>query len=229
MKLTLLLAAAVAGLAWLAAPSRAQDTATPAEKPAGQPEAAKATEKTVYVIMKTSLGDVTIELNREKAPASVDNFLSYVDKKFYDGTIFHRVIPTFMIQGGGFTPDMSQKPTDKPVKNEWQNGLKNTKGSVAMARLGGRADSATSQFFINVQDNPFLDEPRDGAGYAVFGKVAEGMDVVDKIKAVKTGTKKTPQGQPMSDVPVETVLIKEMRRLTPQETEALKSRIDAKK
>ena len=198
-----------------AAPPAAQPDkpATP-DKPAEPP---KQEEKLVYVTMKTSMGEVVLELNNEKAPISTANFLSYVDKKFYDGTIFHRVIPKFMVQGGGFTADMQQKQTDKPIKNEWQNGLKNTKGSIAMARLGERPDSATSQFFINVADNPFLNEPRDGAGYAVFGKVVGGMDVVEKIKDVPTGVKNR-----MSDVPVQTVTIESIRRSTPEEVSKIK-------
>ena len=222
MKLTSLLALGlISGLSLLAPAARAQD------KPAAKPEAPKqdqpkpaATENNVYVILKTSMGDIALELDKAKAPVSTENFLSYADKKFYDGTIFHRVIANFMIQGGGFTPDMTQKKTDKPIKNEWQNGLKNTKGTVAMARLGGNADSATSQFFINVKDNGFLDQPRDGAGYAVFGTVVDGMDVVDKIKGVKTGTKGG-----MQDVPVEPVVIKEVRRMTADETTALKAKL----
>jgi cyclophilin family peptidyl-prolyl cis-trans isomerase len=207
----------VAGLLSLVSAVRAQDKpATPAEKP---PQPAPATEPTVYVIMKTSMGDIALELNREKAPISVENFLSYVEKKHYDGTIFHRIIPTFMVQGGGYTPDMTQKKTAAGIKNEWKNGLKNEKYTVAMARLGGQADSATSQFFINVADNSFLDQPRDGAGYAVFAKVPDkaSQDVVDKMKAVKTGMKNG-----MQDVPTETITIKEVRKMTPEEVAALK-------
>jgi cyclophilin family peptidyl-prolyl cis-trans isomerase len=121
----------------------------------------------------------------------------------YEGTVFHRVISSFMIQGGGHTADLSKRTTNKPIKNEWKNGLKNVKGSVAMARLGGNPDSATSQFFINVVDNPFLDKPQpDGAAYAVFGKVIAGLDVVEAIRKVKTGTKGG-----MGDVPLEPVTI----------------------
>ena len=222
MKLSLLLGAAcVAGLLF-AAGARAQ-----ADKPAEAPKPA-ATENVVYVIMKTSSGDMTLELNNEKAPISTANFLYYADKKYYDGTVFHRVIDNFMIQGGGFTTDMAQKKdAAKGIKNEWQNGLKNSKHTVAMARLGGQPDSATSQFFINIKDNGFLDEPRDGAGYAVFGRVVDGMDVVDKIKGVKTGTRATPQG-PMQDVPVDTVTIKEIRRLNADETAAIKAKLGKK-
>jgi len=155
------------------------------------------------VVMETSLGTIKIELNEEKAPISVKNFLSYVDDKFYDGTIFHRVIDGFMIQGGGFEPGMKQKTTKAPIKNESGNGLSNVRGSVAMARTND-LDSATSQFYINVVDNSGkLDTPK----YCVFGKVIEGMDVVDKIRAVKTATK----GR-FGDVPVEDVVIKSVTR-----------------
>lgn len=169
-----------------------------------------AAEKNPVVLMETSLGNVKIELDQAKAPISVKNFLSYVDEKFYDGTIFHRVIANFMIQGGGFTADMQQKPTKAPIKNEAGNGLSNKRGTLAMARTMV-VDSATAQFFINVVDNDFLDH-RDnspqGFGYAVFGRVIEGMDVVDKIKAVKTGNK-----MGFQDVPVETVVIKSIKRV----------------
>ncbi|HMN41351.1 MAG TPA: peptidylprolyl isomerase [Phycisphaerales bacterium] len=154
-----------------------------------------------YVKLTTSMGDVVLEIDGEKAPISARNFLSYVDAKHYDGTIFHRVIENFMVQGGGFTPDMQQKKTEKPIKNEWRNGLKNVKGSIAMARTQV-ADSATSQFFINVTNNSFLDEPNDGAAYAVFGKVVSGLDVVEKIRKVKTGNKGM-----HGDVPVTPVVI----------------------
>lgn len=158
--------------------------------------------------MKTSLGDIRIELDEQNAPISVRNFLSYVDSGHYDGTIFHRVISNFMIQGGGFTPDMKQKKQSATIKNEWKNGLKNQRGALAMARLGGDPDSASCQFFINVKDNSFLDQPQpDGAAYAVFGKVVSGMDVVDKIKAVRTGTKSGHQ-----DVPAEPVTITSVKR-----------------
>src|SRR5581483_12431173 len=139
------------------------------------------------VIISTSIGDIKIELYPDKAPETVKNFLSYVNDKFYDGTIFHRVIPGFMIQGGGFTPDMQQKPTNPSVKNEAANGLKNEVGTLAMARTPD-PNSATAQFFINVKDNDFLDykdSSVQGFGYCVFGKVIEGMDVVRKIELVK--------------------------------------------
>ncbi len=161
-------------------------------------------EKTVRITMQTSMGDIVLELDRENAPISTENFVNYAKKGHYDGTIFHRVIDGFMIQGGGFTPDMRQKPTDPPIKNEWKNGLKNVRGSIAMARTS-IPDSATSQFFINVVDNPFLDQPNGGAAYAVFGRVVEGMDVVDKIRNVKTANK---GGH--GDVPVEPIVIEKV-------------------
>ncbi len=161
------------------------------------------------VIMETSMGTMEIELYADKAPVSVENFLKYTDEKFYDGTIFHRVIDNFMIQGGGFSGDMQQKQTHDPIKNEADNGLKNERGTLAMARTGV-VDSATSQFFINVKDNEFLnykDKTPRGYGYAVFAKVVSGMDVVDKIKVVKTGKKEM-----RSDVPLEQVVIKSVKR-----------------
>src|SRR5436309_3582049 len=160
------------------------------------------------VVMETSMGTIKIELFEDKAPITVKNFLGYVDDKFYDGTLFHRVIPTFMIQGGGMVPGMREKQTKAPIKNESSNGLSNQKGTLAMARTSV-PDSATSQFFINLKDNTFLDkaQARDGVGYAVFGKVISGMDVVDKIKAVPTGRR----GH-HDDVPVKDVVITSMRR-----------------
>lgn len=165
--------------------------------------------------LATSKGDIVLELNNEKAPISTKNFLSYVDKKFYDGTIFHRVMPNFVIQGGGHTADLAQKATDAPIKNEWKNGLKNVRGSISMARLPA-PDSATSQFFLNVRDNDALDMANGGAAYAVFGKVVAGMEVVDKIRMVKTGNKGG-----MGDVPIETVSINSAIRLTPEEAKAI--------
>jgi peptidyl-prolyl cis-trans isomerase A (cyclophilin A) len=141
------------------------------------------------VKLATSAGDIVIELDRDRAPATVDNFLSYVRFRHYDGTIFHRVIPNFMIQGGGLDAKMAERPTQAPIALEARNGLSNVRGSVAMARKPD-PNSATAQFFINVVDNPFLDaaNARDGHGYAVFGKVVEGMEVVDKIREVPTRT-----------------------------------------
>lgn len=157
------------------------------------------------VAIETSQGTFVVELDPVKAPITVKNFLDYVDAKFYDGTIFHRVIRTFMIQGGGFTPDMQKKATRAPIKLEASNGLSNLRGTVAMARTAVR-DSATSQFFVNVVDNKNLD--RYGGGYAVFGKVVSGMDVVDKIKDAKTTRK---GGH--ANVPVELVTIKSAKRV----------------
>jgi peptidyl-prolyl cis-trans isomerase A (cyclophilin A) len=141
------------------------------------------------VVMKTSMGTIKIELFEDKAPISVKNFLSYVDEKYFNGTVFHRVIKGFMIQGGGFeaSDPIKQKPTKAQIKNESDNGLKNERGTLAMARTND-PNSATSQFFINVVNNSFLDKAQGNPGYAVFAKVIEGMDVVDKIRAVKTGT-----------------------------------------
>jgi cyclophilin family peptidyl-prolyl cis-trans isomerase len=153
--------------------------------------------KNPSVVMKTSLGSVTMELYPDKAPESVKNFLQYVNDKFYDGTIFHRVISNFMIQGGGFEASMKQKPTRAPVKNEAANKLKNEIGTVAMARTS-EPNSATAQFFVNVKDNGFLDyrdSSPQGIGYCVFGKVTAGMDVVEKIKAVPTGAQDIPKTQ----------------------------------
>lgn len=158
------------------------------------------------VVMDTSYGPIKIELFEDKAPITVKNFLSYVDKKHYDGTIFHRVIADFMIQGGGFEPGMREKASGEPIKNEASNGVKNERGTIAMARTND-PDSATAQFFINVKDNPFLNKSDQSAGYAAFGKVIEGMEVVDKIKAVRTGRK-----GPHGDVPVDDILIKSVTR-----------------
>jgi cyclophilin family peptidyl-prolyl cis-trans isomerase len=173
----------------------------PAPAPAPAAATPKVTGKPV-VIMKTSMGTVKIELDAERAPISVENFLGYVDKKFYDGTIFHRVINGFMIQGGGFDQEMHQKPTAPPIKNEGTNGLTNDRGTIAMARTA-ILDSATAQFYINVVNNPMLNYP-SGGGYAVFGKVIEGMDVVDKIKAVPT-TMATGDHVPVTPVVIESI------------------------
>jgi len=155
------------------------------------------------VKLETSMGDVVIELNEEAAPVTVKNFLQYVEEGFYDGTIFHRVIPDFMIQGGGFTTEMTKKETHAPIANEASNGLKNSRGATAMARTSD-PDSATAQFFINHADNDFLNYvDNNNPGYAVFGKVVEGMEAVDKIAAVETGSRKG-----MDDVPTEPVIIK---------------------
>ena len=165
-------------------------------------------EDNPVVEMKTSKGTIKIELYSDKAPITVENFLTYVNEGFFDGLIFHRVIPDFMIQAGGHNPDMSRKPTHPPIKNEAKNGLSNLRGTIAMARTN-LIDSATSQFFINLKDNTFLDHKGDSPrefGYCVFGKVISGMDVVDAIAKVETGSK---AGQ--NDVPLETVLIESMK------------------
>jgi peptidyl-prolyl cis-trans isomerase A (cyclophilin A) len=180
--------------------------ADPPKSPA--PGKSAAPGKAQHAVLKTSLGEITIELYPDKAPITVKNFLDYVDAKFFDGTIFHRVIPDFMIQGGGFTPDMQQKPTRAPIKNEAGNGLKNTTGTLAMARTGV-VDSATAQFFINTVDNPSLDHRDEGAGfgYAVFGKVVNGMDVVKKIATVPTGNKGPFQNVPTTPVVIESARV----------------------
>ncbi len=162
------------------------------------------------VLMKTSMGEIELELFEDKAPTTVKNFLKYVDKGFYKDTIFHRVIDGFMIQGGGFTKDMSEKKTEAPIKNEAVNKLENNIGTIAMARTMD-VDSATAQFFINVNDNTFLNHTAptpQGFGYAVFGKVTKGMPVVNKIKAVPTGMKNG-----MGDVPKTEVIILEVKRI----------------
>lgn len=166
---------------------------------------ALAAEVNPQAVIHTSAGDIKLELYADKAPASVENFINYANSGFYDGTVFHRVISTFMIQGGGFTPDMQKKVPGEPIQNEAANGISNTRGTVAMARTN-HPHSATSQFFINVQDNPNLDysggnSSRDW-GYAVFGRVISGMEVVDQIRFVETARK-----GPYSDVPVEPVVI----------------------
>jgi cyclophilin family peptidyl-prolyl cis-trans isomerase len=170
--------------------------------------AAGPTARNPVVLMETSMGNVKLELFAKEAPISVKNFLDYVNSGFYNGTIYHRVIPNFMIQGGEFTADLKQKQTNPPIKNEADNGLKNRSGTLAMARTMV-VDSATAQFFINVIDNVFLNHRNktpQGYGYAVFGKVIEGMDVVNKIAAVKTGTQKGFQ-----NVPEISVIIKSMK------------------
>ena len=161
------------------------------------------------VVIKTSEGDITVRLFADKSPVTVANFLSYVDSGFYSGTIFHRVIPNFMIQGGGFTPDMAEKENGEPIVNESKNRVHNTRGTVAMARTND-PDSATSQFFINQRNNLTLDWAPGRAGYTVFGEVILGMDIVDFIATAPTG-----QTGPFGDVPIEPILIKEVVRANP--------------
>jgi peptidyl-prolyl cis-trans isomerase A (cyclophilin A) len=172
--------------------------------PAAQAKSKKVVKEGNMVEMKTSMGTIKIELNPDKAPLTVANFQKYAKDGFYDGTIFHRVISNFMIQGGGYDKAMNRKETRDPVKNESSNGLKNETGTIAMARTSD-VDSATAQWFINTKDNASLDYPSMG-GYTVFGKVVEGMDVVKKIEAVKTSTQKG-----MKDVPVDQVVIESVR------------------
>jgi cyclophilin family peptidyl-prolyl cis-trans isomerase len=169
---------------------------------------APAADKNPVVVIDTSLGKIKVELFQDKAPVTVKNFLGYVDDKFYDGTIYHRVIADFMIQGGGFEPGMKEKKTKEAIKNESSNGLSNGRGTIAMARTRA-PNSATAQFYINVKDNAKLDKANaaDDVGYCVFGNVIDGMDVVDKIKGVKTETKGG-----FGDVPSEDVVIKSIRR-----------------
>lgn len=194
-----LVAAALAPFLLAAVASVAAAQAAPAAS--GQPAANEP-----VVVVKTSLGEIQMKLYKDKAPVSVANFLAYVNKGFYDGTIFHRVIPNFMVQGGGYSADMAKKSTLAPIPLEAKNGLLNMRGSVAMARTGD-PNSATAQFFINLVDNAGLDYPKpDGHGYAVFGQVIAGMDVVDKIAAVPTTTKAG-----MRDVPGTPVVIESIR------------------
>ena len=162
-----------------------------------------------HILMTTTVGPMTLELDADNAPKTVENFLSYVSSGFYDGTIFHRVINNFMVQGGGFTADMEQKATQAPIENEANNGLKNTRGTIAMARTQD-PHSATAQFFINVQDNDFLNhtgENMQGWGYAVFGKVTEGEGVLDKIRCVETGSQAGHQDVPVEPIIIESVTI----------------------
>jgi peptidyl-prolyl cis-trans isomerase A (cyclophilin A) len=198
---------------------------TLAQAPAAMPgQAAPASEASAkplpsgpVVVLDTSLGAIKLVLNKEKAPITVENFLKYVRARHYDGLVFHRVIQNFMIQGGGYDSALVEKPTREPIKNEASNGLRNSRGTIAMARTNA-PNSATSQFFINLKENARLDYGIGGAGYAVFGEVVEGMDVVDKIAAVTTTLKsgkdpKTGQEIPMQDVPFVSVVIKSAREV----------------
>ncbi len=184
-----------------ASPLMAEQTATAPAQPAAE------AVQPVDVVMKTSKGDMTIRLNPEQAPVTVKNFLTYVDKGFYKGLVFHRVMPGFMIQGGGMTADMSQKPTGAPIKNESDNGLRNSRGTIAMARTAN-PDSATSQFFINLVNNEFLNNRPGRPGYAVFGELIKGQEVMDAIASVKTGNR-----GPHANVPVEPVFILAVERV----------------
>jgi peptidyl-prolyl cis-trans isomerase A (cyclophilin A) len=161
------------------------------------------------ILFETTLGDFKIEFFEKEAPISVANFIQYVEDGFFDGSIFHRIVPGFVIQGGGFTEDMTQKKTKPAIKNEADNGLKNSRGTLSMARTND-INSATSQFFVNLKDNDFLDHSRGNFGYAVFARVTEGMDVIDKIAAVETGRKRG-----FDDVPVDAVIMKSVRKVEP--------------
>lgn len=181
----------------------------PGSQPASAPKAPEAARPSANPIveLKTSLGVIEIELLQDKAPLSVENFVAYVSAGHYNGTLFHRVMPDFMIQGGGFAADFKQKPTKAPIKNEAANGLKNERGTVAMARTSA-VDSATAEFFINVKDNAFLDHGVRDYGYAVFGKVVKGMDVADKIRMVKTATRSGMENVPVEPVVIESAKVK---------------------
>jgi cyclophilin family peptidyl-prolyl cis-trans isomerase len=204
----------VAFLGWITAiqgPARAAQAATrPVQVPPIQAPAAEPAPGNPVAVVSTSLGDFTIELFKEQAPVSVANFLQYVQDNFYAGTVFHRVKPGFMIQGGGFSQSLEQKPTRAPIQNEATNGLRNARGTLAMARTR-QLRSATSQFYVNLVDNHMLDHTGfspDDFGYAVFGRVLTGMDVVDRIAAVKTHATGG-----MEDVPVDPVVIKDVKLL----------------
>lgn len=190
-----------------------QSATQPSTAPAAPPPKANPLE---YVVLSTNKGAIVLELNREKAPISTANYLRYVDSEFYNGTVFHRVIPGFMIQGGGFTKEARQKATQPGITNEWQNGLKNTRGTIAMARLGGKPDSGNSQFFINLVDNGMLDQARDGAGYAVFGKVVAGMSVVDAIAGAPTEVRGG-----MGDWPKEDIVIDSAKAISADDAKKL--------
>jgi peptidyl-prolyl cis-trans isomerase A (cyclophilin A) len=192
------------GLAALAC-QQGDESATAAAAGAAGAAAAPATgEGNPVVLIQTSKGTLKVELETERSPLTVQNFLAYADEGFYDGTIFHRVIDGFMIQGGGFAPDMTQKPAKAPIKNEASNGLLNKRGTLAMARTSV-VDSATAQFFINLADNDFLNHGSRDFGYAVFGRVVEGMDVVDAIAKVQTGRKGGHEAVPSEPVVIQSI------------------------
>ncbi|MHC4448093.1 MAG: peptidylprolyl isomerase [Planctomycetota bacterium] len=199
--------------------AKGTESAPPSEPPATAPKPEPApppVEPYAWVVLETSMGDIVLRLDRERAPISVENFLGYVTEGFYDGTIFHRVLPNFVIQGGGFNPGMQKKTPGPPIVNEWTNGLKNLRGTISMARMR-LPDSATCQFFISVKDNPSLDQANaatGGAGYAVFGEVVSGMDVADRIRHVPTGT----SGR-YGDVPIEEVVLVTATALTAEQAQ----------
>jgi cyclophilin family peptidyl-prolyl cis-trans isomerase len=194
-----------------AEPSEPSATA-PGPEPAPPPA-----ERYAWVVLETSMGDIVLRLDRERAPITVENFLGYVTEGFYDGTIFHRVLKNFVIQGGGFNPGMQKKTPGPPIVNEWTNGLKNLRGTISMGRMRLPPDSATSQFFISVKDNPALDQANaatGGAGYAAFGGVVAGMEVVDRIRSVPTGA----SGR-YPDVPLEDVVLVTAAELTAEQAQ----------
>lgn len=202
---------AVLAATLLLAACSASDSADSAERAVSADSTVAAAEQGPRVVLTTSAGDITLALYEDESPITVENFLQYVDDEFYDGLIFHRVISGFMIQGGGFNESMAQQSTREPIQNEADNGLSNDRGTIAMARTQA-PHSATAQFFINVADNSQLNQRGNQWGYAVFGEVVEGMDVVDRIAATETGTQPTPMGA-MGDVPVEAIVIEQIRRL----------------
>ena len=197
-----------------AAPTVPATPATPAkDATTTQPVPTAAME---YAVIKTTKGDIVIELDRAKAPITVENFVSYIKEGFFDGTVFHRIVPGFVIQGGGFTPQGEQKKTRAPIANEWQNGLKNKRGTLSMARTNN-PNSASSQFFVSLKDNDALDQPiSGGAGYAVFGKVIVGMDVVDAIARAPRGNR-----GPMADWPVEDVVMTKVEMVSKADADKL--------
>ena len=204
-------------LASLTATAALAMQATPEAKPA-EPAASQAPAATgpVFVSFETTKGTILLELDPSKAPISVENFLKYVKSGFYDNTAFHRIVPNFVVQGGGFDKELVQKPTNPPIKNEWTNGLKNAKGTISMARLPS-PDTATSQFFLNLKDNPALDGA-NGPGYAVFGKIVVGMNVLETLGQIRTapaeGTDQTGTKRMFSDVPTERVMITKATEVT---------------
>lgn len=204
-----------------------QPKPTAEPKPAAEAKPAADDSLKPRVKLETTLGDIILELDGEKAPISTDNFMMYVNDKFYDGLVFHRVMPNFMIQGGGFTAEIDKKnATRPPIKNEWKNGLKNARGTIAMARTAA-PDSATSEFFINVVDNAMLDAPRGGAAYAVFGKVVEGLDVVEKIRTTKCVTHPKYPSNDGAVVPETPVVIKSATALTKYDREKVMATVQA--
>ncbi len=211
----------------LACAVSAQDTTKPAPPKVNPATAQKskdvaATAGLEFAVFHTNKGDIVVELNHEKAPVSVDNFTQYIKSGFFDGTVFHRVVPGFVIQGGGFTPDGNQKKTQSPIANEWQNGLKNKRGTLSMARTND-PNSASSQFFVSLKDNDMLDQPiSGGAGYAVFGKVIAGMDVVDTIATSKRTVKFG-----MKDWPTEDTTVSTCEMLTKEKAEELVKKANA--